>query len=760
MVTIARRMCGIVALLWLLAASGLALAQTPPSTQSIGSITSAASNGTDKSMSALQLIYGAIASNPLSGGSSSTSASSSNGLISQVFLVLNSCILAVGVIWAMYHFGSAMIATGQDGEFLGQKKSSPWFIIRMGVGFTGLVPMFGGYCGAQVIMLWATMMGVGIANLAMSAAVGVLTSGGSLVAVPVVPQVSLLAKSLFESNLCAAAANRAVANLPNDASVSADGSEVFSASTTNTKIVLMNRNGLSCGGAEIDANAGSQAASSASSSNLTAYAPPDTSAMQSSLLSAQQNALAQMEATLSSAAQSYVLAVDSQTQPSDPQATIDQAAQAYQDAIQAAISSESNSMSGMASTIEANLTRDGWIMLGAWYQSFAQANAQLSDVVAAVATPVPSTDLGNLPYPQLYQSVMASYGQQIEQDASTSLAGGALSTTTAMNNLYTGTGTGTDPQTVLTQWFPGKKLVNDIMSQLSGSAQSGSAQSGSAQSGNGNGMPLNPLIGMKVIGDDIIGAARTFLATSIRDQSDKKNNTSASNGTDADTAKEALRPFVVIIAIALFVPGVMLSIYLPMLPFIVWFSGVVSWFMVVAEAMVASPLWAMTHLDGDGEGLGSRTQHGYVFLLNVMFRPVFMVFGFLLAGASVVVLGTLLNTMFGVAMQNAQYGSTTGLVTMIGFVVLYVGMCQTLCNSAFSLIHVIPDNVFSWIGAQMARSNGGFEENVKHGFDSSVNQGGSDARSLGAGAAGRLGGAPATGVGRSGLGTKGGGIQS
>ena len=750
MFAIIRRTYRLIALLGLLAVSGVTFAQTT-STQSIGTITNAASNGTDKSMSALQLIYGPVAENPLSGGSASSS-SSSSGLISQVFLVLNSCILAVGVIWAMYHFGSAMIATGQDGEFLGQKKSSPWFIIRMGVGFTGLVPMFGGYCGAQIIMLWGTMMGVGVANLALSAAVSVLTSGGTLVATPIVPQVTTLARSLFEANLCAAAANQAIANLPNDASVTADSGETFNPNTTASKIVLMNQNGLSCGGAEINATTTSSTSSTTTSANaLLAYAP-DTSSVASSLVSAQQSALVTMQSTLSSAAQTYVSAVNNQTQPADPQATIEDAAQAYQSAIQTAVGAQSTTINGIASTIQSNLTRDGWIMLGAWYESFAQANSQLSELAAAVATAVPATDLSNLPYPQLFQSVMASYSEQIEQDASVSVGGGGTSTTAAVNNLYTGT---SDPQSILPQWFPGQELLSAVASGISGSSQSGT--SGQPQ--------LNPLIGMKSLGDAIVNAGMTTLATYVGQAPKDADATSighvttliaAATGTkSSDNAKATIGPVVVVMVITLLFFGVMLSVYMPMLPFIVWFSGVISWFMVVAEAMVASPLWAMTHLDGDGEGLGQRTQHGYVFLLNVMFRPVFMVFGFLLAGTGVVVLGTLLNTMFGVAMQNAQYSSSTGIVMMIGFIVLYVGMCQTLCNSAFSLIHVIPDNVFSWIGGQMVAPNSGFEDGVKRNFDSGVNQASGNAHSMGTGTGGKSTSTPTAGAGRFGAGAAG-----
>ena len=106
-----------------------------------------------------------------------------------------------------------------------------------------------------------------------------------------------------------------------------------------------------------------------------------------------------------------------------------------------------------------------------------------------------------------------------------------------------------------------------------------------------------------------------------------------------------------------------------------------------------------------------------------------MEIGFVLAGAGIVVLGTLLNTMFGVAMQNAQYDSTTGLVSIIGYIVLYVGMCQTLCNSTFSLIHIVPDQVFSWVGGQMASRMPELEDRVNRLFGGGLGQAGNTARS-------------------------------
>ena len=38
-------------------------------------------------------------------------------------------------------------------------------------------------------------------------------------------------------------------------------------------------------------------------------------------------------------------------------------------------------------------------------------------------------------------------------------------------------------------------------------------------------------------------------------------------------------------------------------------------------------------LDGDGEGMGQRTQHGYMFYINALARPGLMIIGFLAASA-------------------------------------------------------------------------------------------------------------------------------
>ncbi len=677
---------------------------------SLGEIERAANLSGDKSMALLELVFGPVVRNPLAG------IGAGGGMVAHMFMVLVSCMLAVGVVWALYHFVAAMIATAQSGEFLGERKSSPWFVVRMGAGFTALVPIFGGYCGAQILMLWGTLMGIGIANLTLDAAITVLKSGGSMVAMPVSPQATTLAKSLFEANLCAEAANAALANMPSESGVSVDAAERFSAVTERNKIILINHRGLSCGGATLNM-AESQLA--LIEHNIAAHA------LDTQLFSAHQNALAMMQSALAAQARQYVLAISRQLAPPDALSIVQQAAYQYEAIIQQALQSASSTLKGLANLIESNLKRDGWIMMGTWYQTFAQANVQASNMANATAAVIPGTDIDHLPYPQLYRKVLAVYSQQYQQAASTSTAQGLA------HQLSAGT---SDPKHALSKIFPGQKIVKWAIDLNQDQGPAGLT---------------NPLIGMKNLGDAILDAGWTALASYVgwkAIEGASESNLGKVAGIAGDIATggvlgaakgaakgvlDALGPFVVMMIIVLFFFGAMLSIYLPMLPFIIWFGGVASWFAVVGEAMIASPLWAMTHLDGEGEGIGQRSTHGYIFLLNVMFRPVFMMIGFALAGAAVVVLGTLLNTMFGVAMQNAQYDSTTGLVSIIGFIVLYVGMCQMLCNTCFGLINVVPDQVFAWIGGQMANRVGAdMDDKTKAHYGQGVSQGSSSARGL------------------------------
>lgn len=172
---------------------------------------------------------------------------------------------------------------------------------------------------------------------------------------------------------------------------------------------------------------------------------------------------------------------------------------------------------------------------------------------------------------------------------------------------------------------------------------------------------------------------------------------------------DAISPFVVIAIIILFGFGITLSIYVPFIPFIIWFAAIINWLVFVAIGVVAAPLWAFAHLSGEDNG--NRTTHGYLFMFNAMLRPVLMVAAFILAGAILVAGGTLLNGLFGPALANAQTDSWTGVVSIIGFIGIYISVSLTLIHTSFNLIFMIPDKVMEWIGgSQLATGQGSEQE--------------------------------------------------
>ena len=83
-----------------------------------------------------------------------------------------------------------------------------------------------------------------------------------------------------------------------------------------------------------------------------------------------------------------------------------------------------------------------------------------------------------------------------------------------------------------------------------------------------------------------------------------------------------------------------------------------------------------------------------------------MVFGFFGGSYAVKVLGAILLVLFAPAMANAQFNSTTGFVMFVGFVFVFVSLVLTLIHGCFNLIHIIPDQVISWVGGQVVGTIG------------------------------------------------------
>ncbi len=177
-----------------------------------------------------------------------------------------------------------------------------------------------------------------------------------------------------------------------------------------------------------------------------------------------------------------------------------------------------------------------------------------------------------------------------------------------------------------------------------------------------------------------------------------------------------ISPFVYFVLLMLFGIGFSLSVYLPMIPFIFWLSAAANWIVSVLVGSTGGSLWAATHI-GTEEEKGSRSAYGYIFLIDAQIRPMLMVLGFLFASLVVVAIGTLLNMLFGPTIANVQANSITGIVSLVGLLMIYARICTTTVTRVFALQVTMPDYVISWLGGREAASSlGGMAESTKNIF--------------------------------------------
>lgn len=657
-----------------------------------GEIGDAAVRPGDKSREALVSIFGNVVNDPLATGG----AGGGDTILAGIFQVINAALLVVGAFFAIYVVFRKISQTAHDGSVFDREKHTLWGPIRLVWGLATLVPTANGWSVAQLLMLWgASLMGVGTANLGVDAAINAFNDGTSMVVQPVFPSTVNLAHGVFEANLCMHAINAGLAQAEVDgALVTADG--YIQQGSTSSGFVLKNASFV-CGGADINNNLSPEQQSTNWFSGSIDVAD---------IREAHLDALGQMQSTLSTSAMDFVNAVMLKQTGNDGalpdvETAIQAAASQYESSVNASAATKQGDIAQLASEISASIKEAGWWTLGAWYQTFAQANTKLSDAVAAKASVYGHSAEGDPAVLTVMQTTMAAYKAQ---QATTSYTP-AIGTTTTGD--YSKGASGSDASKIIGSFFsaPGQRLVNAMIDINAG--------------GEGVGQ-LNPLIKMKNIGDYTLGVVETSLATYVTAKAiakvkdgwsaagivAKTVNSVTSIGDLLQGVLDAMTPFVIMIIVALFLLGATLATYLPMVPFVIWFGAAINWLVVVGEAIIAAPLWAITHLGGEGDGLGQRTAHGYIFLLNVMVRPILMVAGFFLGGAAIIAGGTLLNQLFGIALANAQFDSMTGIVSIILYLAIYASMCLNLVHSCFNLIFIVPDQVINWVGGHAAASLG------------------------------------------------------
>ncbi|EGA3603550.1 DotA/TraY family protein [Salmonella enterica] len=654
-------------------------------TVSFDSIEAAAKRSTDLSRQLLVMIFGDVVTNPLS-----TDAT----MVGQLFFIFNGIVFALAVIWFLMISLKHITRAGHTGKVFGSG-ATPMSVVTTVAGFLFLVPTVSGWSLAQLVFLWAvSVMGIGSANLMTDRIADLMKQGYSLVMQPVAPQTVSSARAIYEMNLCMYATNAGLSSMYNQYGKSETPLMSIKPVTDGFEIT---NGSASCGSARLPASF---------KNKLTGWLfSPDVNT--DAIETAQRSAMNQMQNTLSKDASAFVTALlnrqknGSGTLP-DAETAIQKAARTYEDTINKVANAQGKG-DELATAMTEQLKQRGWLSLGAWYQTFATANQKVNDAVTLKPVISGQSSLGDIGVSDTLNNVMTAYRAQLQNSPYTP----PLGTQTAKDSQPTNS---EDPLSYLIAFThkPMLHITNAIATTNIGSDQVNSNQ-------------MNPLLKMKAVGDytlvttEVIYTSFTAARIVAETSSDSilLNIASLGAGTYAKSIVLSLAGLVYFLLLILLGVAFSLSIYLPLIPFIYWLSAAANWIVSVLVGATGGTLWAATHI-GTEEEKGSRSAYGYIFLIDAQIRPMLMVLGFAFASLVIVAIGTLLNMFFGPVIANVQANSITGVVSVVGLLMIYARTCTTTVTRVFALQVTMPDYVISWLGGREAASIlGGMAESAK-----------------------------------------------
>ena len=158
--------------------------------------------------------------------------------------------------------------------------------------------------------------------------------------------------------------------------------------------------------------------------------------------------------------------------------------------------------------------------------------------------------------------------------------------------------------------------------------------------------------------------------------------------------------FFKVLVLAFIVGGFVLGVYVPMMPLIIWLTGVMAWLIMIAETMLAAPPWVVGHASLEGEGWAPRNSGaGYQMIAGLLLRPSLMVGGLLIG----MLIMSAMDWLLGIMSQSYLTeifgnGGITGAMFSLGMLVMIGGTLVFIAQTSLSLITKVPDAVLKWIG--------------------------------------------------------------
>lgn len=588
-----------------------------------------------------------------------------DGAVGGLFSNLNAAVLLIAAIVTAYTIVAGTMATAHDGSMLGKKWSSMWIPIRTAFGIGMIIPISGGWCAAQLAVFWLVGQGVALASNGWAEYANTYLTPTEKLVAPVAGNAGYLANDMFKYLVCVESLNKLSGESATTGSVAQPGVITGSISATG--------GGRYYGTAGDPKMCGYIPFAGVSSSNEI------SKDIALKMGEAQAKATMQLESDLRPLAKS---AVTDTTGTLDNSSAFREAINKYMATIDAAAADATGDGSKYAEASKA-MNQKGFI-----YAGFRQINIYMAaNTLSSGAQAVPAAGGGAATGTSGVNADIAGDMAKAEKSVWQSMKDGVSDATdwVVAKGKTIGEYTLGAIDTVR-KVVTGEMSITNMVSNTSFAITQSVVENFKAGGSNpyASGINFGHTL-MAVSETAAIGATAISVAVGLF--------LPVASAFWDSTGGAILKGLVV----AVYGSGTALTL-LPLVPLAFWLAFIGGWILMVAEAVIAAPLWMVAHLSPESEGFTGRGSNGYLLITGVVLRPILGLIGLALSFSIGTVLCNLLDEMYLPLLQSAAGHNMIGLGSLVAMIGAYVGLKYTILIQSFRSVNVLADSVMRWIG--------------------------------------------------------------
>lgn len=578
----------------------------------------------------------------------------------------------LGMLYFIFGILKGMLDSGETGRFLGNAKSQVKTPVRMVIGTTCLFPAKNGFSLVQIMVMWVALQGVGLGDKSMVTIMDYFKTSQYILN-PILPDARNLAASVFKSQVCAAALNKGFeeTGLSERVVTRINSKEysvgIFSQNVPVTEVhwAIADEGSPVCGGFTWARQT---------------VGDKDARMITNAVMAAHSTAITDLLSATRGPAEALV---SSDVRPSD--SLIQELANRYNATLRAAAAQAVQQTNEEAMNKFVSQASDGgFFYAGTWIGHIGRWNDAVQQAINSLPTVRP-LDIATR-FDDVSSRTVRDYLATVDAMARNSKD--------TLAQAYENSSGLPEPD--------GPEAFADFLSKVF----MGASRITTEQAAGGT---LSHMTQMRALGDNLLWAAQSSLlavAGASGLAGAKAAEWTVGLGFSLSEALAAVGGTITMLIVSMMGLGLILSVYIPLIPAMVWTMAVLNWLLSVVEAVIAAPLFAAAHISPYGEEEIGTAGEGYRMLANLAIKPMLMVIAVFVSIGLCNAMAGVVNDTFMPMVAGAQSGSVVGIVKFVGIVSVYVLLMMGLTHACFALVHWLPDRVMLWLGRSIAGLGG------------------------------------------------------